>query len=83
MRSVLNNGGDAVSPLSKRTLESAGAGPTREVQRETRLRLGDTSGEEIKPIAALKAWLDSQQLSPERRALLLEYGEKLIEGEGN
>ena len=55
----------------------------REVQRETRLRLGDTAGEEIKPIAALKAWLDTQQMTPERRAVLLEYGEKLIQGDGD
>jgi len=55
----------------------------REVQRETRLRLGDAAGEEIQPIAALEAWLDKQQISPERRTLLLEYGEKLIEGDGD
>ncbi len=54
----------------------------REIQRETRLRLGDRAAEEIKPIAALKAWLESQQISPERQKILLEYGEKLIEGEG-
>jgi exonuclease SbcD len=53
---------------------------TRDVQRETRLRLGSRNVEEITPLAALKAWLDSQQVSPERQKILLEYGEKLIEG---
>jgi len=52
----------------------------REIQREARLRLGDHTGEDIKPLAALKAWLESQQVSPERQKVLLEYGEKLIEG---
>jgi exonuclease SbcD len=52
----------------------------REVQRETRLRLGSRSAEEITPLAALKAYLESQNVPPERRKVLLEYGEKLIEG---
>jgi exonuclease SbcD len=55
----------------------------REIQRETRLRLGDRTGEELKPLAALKAWLESQEVSPERQKVLLEYGEKLIEGQGD
>ena len=52
----------------------------REVQREIRLRLGDQNVEEITPLAALKAWMESQQVSPERQKVLMEYGEKLIEG---
>ena len=52
----------------------------REVQRETRLRLGDRNAEEITPLAALKAWLESQNIPPERQKVLMEYGEKLIEG---
>jgi len=52
----------------------------REVQREIRLRLGDQNVEEITPLAALKAWLESQKVSPERQKVLMEYGEKLIEG---
>ncbi len=55
----------------------------REVQRETRLRLGDQNVEEITPLAALKAYLELQKASPERQKVLLEYGEKLIEGEGD
>ncbi|MCK4863091.1 MAG: exonuclease SbcCD subunit D [Dehalococcoidales bacterium] len=52
----------------------------REIQRETRLRLGDRTGEDIKPLTALKEYLELQEVSPERQKLLLEYGEKLIEG---
>ncbi len=52
----------------------------RDVQRETRLRLGSRNVEEITPLAALKAWLDSQKVAPEHQKILLEYGQKLIEG---
>jgi exonuclease SbcD len=52
----------------------------REITRETRLRLGNRSAEEIMPLAALKSYLESQQLSPERQKILLDYGEKLISG---
>jgi exonuclease SbcD len=54
---------------------------TRDIQRDTRLRLGDRPAEELTPLEALKAWMDSQQVSPERRKTLLEYGQKLIEGD--
>jgi DNA repair protein SbcD/Mre11 len=53
---------------------------TREIQRETRLRLGNQPAGEITPLAALKAFLDAQQVPPERQKVLLEYGEKLIVG---
>lgn len=52
----------------------------REIQRETRLRLGNQSTKEITPLAALKVWLESRKISPERQKVLLEYGEKLIQG---
>jgi len=52
---------------------------TRDVQRETRLRLGNRTAEGITPLEALKAWLESQKISPERQKTLLEYGKKLIE----
>jgi exonuclease SbcD len=52
----------------------------RDVQREARLRLGSRNVEEITPLAALKAWLESQQIPAERQKVLLQYGEKLIEG---
>ncbi|MFC1993334.1 exonuclease SbcCD subunit D [Chloroflexota bacterium] len=52
---------------------------TKDVQRETRLRLGDWTAEEVTPLDALKKWIETQKLSPERAKLLLEYGEKLIQ----
>jgi exonuclease SbcD len=52
----------------------------REIQREARLRLGSRSVEEITPLDALKKYLEARQMSPERQKVLLEYGEKLIEG---
>ena len=50
----------------------------REIQREARLRLGSRTIEEIMPLDALKKYLESQQVSPERQKLLLDYGEELI-----
>jgi exonuclease SbcD len=50
----------------------------REIQRETRLRLGNHPAAEITPLAALKAYLELQNVSPERQKVLLEHGEKLI-----
>lgn len=51
----------------------------KDVRREARLRLGKWTAEEIKPLDALKAWLETQKFSPERAKTLLEYGEKLIQ----
>jgi len=52
----------------------------KEIKRETRLRLGRWTAEEIIPLDALKTYLESRKdISPERAKLLLEYGEKLIE----
>ncbi|MBA7705103.1 3',5'-cyclic adenosine monophosphate phosphodiesterase CpdA [subsurface metagenome] len=51
----------------------------KDIQRETRLRLGKWTAEEIPPLDALKAYLESRKVSPERAKLLLEYGEKLMQ----
>ncbi len=51
----------------------------REIQREARLRLGTRTIEKITPLEALKKYLESQRVSPERQKVLLEYGEKLIQ----
>ena len=56
---------------------------TREVQRESRLRLGSRKAEGITPYAALEAWLETQNIDPERRKVLLEYGREMIEGKEN
>ncbi len=50
----------------------------QDIQRETRLRLGNRPAEEITPLEALKLYLETQKISPERQKTLLEYGEKLI-----
>jgi exonuclease SbcD len=54
---------------------------TREVQRETRQRLGNHNAEEITPLAALEAWLETQKIPTEQQKILLEYGRKLIDRE--
>jgi exonuclease SbcD len=51
----------------------------KDIKRETRLRLGQWTAEEIIPSDALKAYLESKKTSPERAKLLLEYGERLIQ----
>ena len=51
----------------------------QDVQRETRLRMGNRTAEEITPSDALKVYLESKNVPPERQKVLLEYGEKLIE----
>jgi exonuclease SbcD len=51
---------------------------TRDIKRETRLRLGNLSAEELTPLEALKAYLDSKKVAPERAKALLDYGERLI-----
>jgi len=53
----------------------------REIHRETRLRMGKRTAEEVTPLDALKAWLESQNIPEERQKTLLEYGEKLIAGQ--
>ncbi len=51
----------------------------KDTEREARLRLGQWTAEEITPLDALKAYLESKNTSPERTRILLEYGEKLIQ----
>jgi len=51
----------------------------KDIKRETRLRLGKWTAEELTPIEALKAYLESKKVPPQRAKLLLEYGEKLIQ----
>ena len=51
----------------------------KDIKREIRLRLGKQTAEEITPIDALKAYLESKKVSPERAKVLLEYGERLIQ----
>ncbi len=52
---------------------------SRDITGETRLRIGSRPAEDITPRDALKAYLETQGMSPERQKVLLEYGEKLID----
>lgn len=54
----------------------------KEIKRESRLRLGKWTAEEITPLDALKAYLESKKTAPERAKSLLEYGKKLIQEQG-
>ena len=51
-----------------------------DISRETRLRMGNHANEELTPLDALKAYMESQNVPPERQKILLEYGKTLIEG---
>ncbi|MFC2025278.1 exonuclease SbcCD subunit D [Chloroflexota bacterium] len=53
----------------------------KDVRREARLRLGKHSAEELTPLEALKIYLEAKKVSPAQAKLLLEYGERLIQGE--
>jgi hypothetical protein len=53
----------------------------KDIRRETRLRLGKWTAEEITPREALKAYLESKKVPPERAKILLQYGQKLIQGQ--
>jgi exonuclease SbcD len=51
----------------------------KDIRRVPRLRLGKWTAEEVTPLDALKAYLESKKIAPERAKLLLEYGERLIQ----
>jgi len=51
---------------------------TKDVKRQSRLRLGEHSAEEITPLAALKVYLEDKKFSKSYSKLLLKYGEGLI-----
>jgi exonuclease SbcD len=53
----------------------------KDIKRESRLRLGQWTAEEVTPLDALKTYLESKKppVPPERVKVLLEYGEQLIQ----
>ncbi|HLB28307.1 MAG TPA: DNA double-strand break repair protein Mre11, partial [Dehalococcoidales bacterium] len=53
----------------------------KDIKQEARPRLNQTA-EEIPPLQALKTYLETNY-TPERAQILLEYGERLIEGQTN
>jgi exonuclease SbcD len=54
----------------------------RDIQQAARLRLGNWTAEELTPLDALKTYLATKKLAPDRAKVLLEYGERLIEDKG-
>jgi DNA repair protein SbcD/Mre11 len=52
---------------------------SKDISRESRLRMGQRSVEEVTPLEALKVYLESKY-PPERARVLLEFGEKLVRG---
>ena len=54
----------------------------RDIQQAARLRLGNWTAEELTPLDALKTYLSTKKLPPDRAKILLEYGERLIEDKG-
>jgi hypothetical protein len=55
------------------------AAVSREVEQESRSRLGAHSVEAVTPLEALELYLDSKSVPQDRARTLLEYGEKLIQ----
>ncbi|MDD5038080.1 MAG: exonuclease SbcCD subunit D [Dehalococcoidales bacterium] len=51
----------------------------KDIRRETRLRLGKWTAEELTPLDALKTYLETKKVAPAHAKVLLEYGEKLIQ----
>jgi exonuclease SbcD len=54
---------------------------TRDIRRESRIRLGTRTAEGLTQIDALKLWLESKNTPPERIEVLLDYARRLVEGE--
>ncbi len=52
---------------------------TRDVKRESRVRLGKWTAEEVKPLDALKIWLDTKNKTLEKKNSILEHAQKMIE----
>jgi DNA repair protein SbcD/Mre11 len=58
--------------------ESHNFSVSREVIKETHLRIGTRSAEDLTPAEALKAWMETARIPQERQKVLLEYADKLI-----
>lgn len=70
----------------RRALEGAGyiAGISKEVKREARIRLGSSETgqvEKMSPLKALEAYLKYRKIEAQRIQALLEYGQRLLQGE--
>jgi hypothetical protein len=54
---------------------------SKEIERQQRSRLGTLAVEKLSPMEALRAYLEASKVSSERSRKLLEYGERLIQGQ--
>ena len=54
---------------------------SKEIERQQRSRLGTRAVEKLSPLEALRAYLEASKVSSERSRKLLEYGERLIQGQ--
>jgi exonuclease SbcD len=52
---------------------------TRDVRRESRVRMGGHSAEELTPLQAMAMYLDSKKTPPNRKKTLLEYTQDILE----
>ncbi|MFC1910478.1 exonuclease SbcCD subunit D [Chloroflexota bacterium] len=53
----------------------------RDIKKDTRLRLGNISAEEMTPIDALQKWLETKTVPQEKADTLIEYGQRLMQDE--
>jgi exonuclease SbcD len=66
----------------KNSLKSAYAFTlSRDIQRESRTRLGKNIIEGLQPLDALKLWLDTKKVPSERAEVLMQYGKQLTDSE--
>lgn len=50
---------------------------SREIKEDARIRLGNMPAGELTPLEALRAWLETRKVPPERASLLLDYASRL------
>ena len=51
---------------------------SKEVSQEARIRLGAWSAEELSPSQALRVYLETKKIPPDRQGVLIEYAERLM-----
>lgn len=53
----------------------------RQVKEEQRVRLGNLTGAEMAPLDALRVWLETKNVDPERKKLLMDHAERMLTGQ--
>ncbi|HXY74260.1 MAG TPA: hypothetical protein VEH58_02945, partial [Dehalococcoidales bacterium] len=54
---------------------------SRDIQRETRTRLGTRSIEGLQPLDVLNIWLESKKIPAERAEIITRYAKQLTDSE--